>query len=161
MYYTNLYNRAYCEIGAKTPISADCGALCNARCCQGDDNDGMIVFPGEERALMAHGFSLKECDMNGYQVFFATCSGKCKRIYRPLACRIFPLVPDWRDGVLSVREDPRAMAICPLLQANAIEKPFKAAVEAAFKILIEDGEIRKMLTHYTAMLDSYRKFWDK
>ena len=161
MYYTRLYNNAYCKIGAKTPISADCGALCGARCCHGDENAGMIVFPGEEKALIAHGFNLTQRDMNGYPIYFATCTGKCKRIFRPLACRIFPLVPDFRDGVLTIREDPRAMAICPLLQAQAVEPEFSHAVYSAFEILLEDPEICKMLTHYTAMLDEYRAFWNK
>ena len=158
-YYFDLYNRAYSEIGALTPISADCGALCGAKCCHGDDEAGMIVFPGEEKLLSFHGFNVESRDMDGFPVFFTSCSGRCKRIFRPLSCRIFPLVPDFRDGVLKITDDPRARLICPLLLSDSVEDAFYQSVHRAFDVLIEDQSVREMLTHYTKMLDSYRSFW--
>lgn len=158
-HYFDLYNKAYSEIGALTPISADCGKLCGAKCCQGDENMGMILFPGEEKLMKAYGFPVKETKMNGIPVFFTTCPGHCKRPYRPLSCRIYPLAPDFRDGELKIVEDPRAKLSCPLLVANAVERKFHDAVLRAFEILLQDEGIRNMLCHYTVMLDKYRNFW--
>ena len=31
-----------------TPLKTDCGRLCQAACCQGDENTGMLLFPEEE-----------------------------------------------------------------------------------------------------------------
>ena len=154
-----MYNKAYSEIGALTPISADCGKLCGAKCCEGDENMGMILFTGEEHLMSAYGFPVKETTMDGIPVFFTTCPGTCKRPYRPLACRIYPMAPDYRDGVLTIVQDPRAKMSCPLLVANAVEKKFQDAVLRAFNVLLEEEAIRNMLCHYTAMLDKYRNFW--
>ena len=159
-YYFEIYNKAYCEIGSMTPISADCGKLCGARCCRGDENDGMIVFPGEEKLLSAHGYKLMQREMNGFPVYFTSCNGSCNRVYRPLSCRIFPLAPTLRDGTLKIIPDPRAKYLCPLLLADSVEEKFKAAVERAFSLLSEDENVREMLIHYTAMLDEYSKFTD-
>ena len=158
-HYFGLYNKAYSEIGALTPISADCGKLCGAKCCQGDENMGMILFPGEEKLMSAYGFPVRETKVNDYPAFFTSCGGSCKRPYRPLSCRIYPLAPDYRDGELKIVEDPRAKMSCPLLVASAVEDKFRDAVYRAFSILIEDSAICEMLTHYTAMLDKYRVFW--
>ncbi len=158
MHYYQIYNKAYCEIGSLTPISADCGKLCGAKCCNGDENDGMIVFPGEEKLLTSHGYKVRTSDMNGYPVHFTSCSGKCNRVYRPLSCRIFPLAPTLRGGKLEIINDPRAKYLCPLLLTDSVEEKFKAAVTRAFSHLIEDETICEMLTHYTAMLDEYYKF---
>lgn len=69
------------------------------------------------------------------------------------------MVPDFRDGSLTVTEDPRAKILCPLLAANAVEQKFCDAVLRAFSLLITDEAVRNMLCHYTAMLDKYRNFW--
>lgn len=161
MYYTKLYYDAYSEIGAQTPISADCGALCGARCCKGEQGSGMIVFPGEESILASHGFSLTQKNMDGYPVSYAFCSGRCRRIFRPLSCRIFPLAPFFHENTLSVDEDPRARPLCPLIAQHAVEAKFYDAVYRAFLVLIKDPVICEMLTHYTAMLEEYRNFWNR
>ena len=31
-----------------TPLKTDCGRLCQGACCQGDEQTGMLLFPGEE-----------------------------------------------------------------------------------------------------------------
>ncbi len=157
-YYFEIYNKAYCEIGSLTPISADCGKLCNAKCCNGDENDGMIVFPGEENLLKAHGYKTVLSEMNGHPVYFTSCNGKCNRVYRPLSCRIFPLAPTLRNGKLEIISDPRVKYICPLLLSDSVEEKFKTAVMRAFSHLIEDEKVREMLEHYTEVLDEYDKF---
>ena len=32
-----------------TPLREDCGKLCSGECCKGDDDTGMLLFPGEEK----------------------------------------------------------------------------------------------------------------
>ncbi len=158
-HYFDLYNKAYSEIGPMTPISADCGMLCGAKCCQGDETMGMVVFPGEEKLLTHYGFPIKDTTINEHPALFTTCNGRCKRPCRPLSCRIFPLAPDYRDGVLKIVEDPRAKISCPLLAAKAVEEKFFDAVHRAFTVLLQDEKVCDMLIHYTLMLDKYRNFW--
>lgn len=44
--------KALDELEAVTPLKPfNCGRLCSARCCSGDENDGMGLFPGEEELL--------------------------------------------------------------------------------------------------------------
>ena len=45
---TELIKKAYEAIGTLTPLKSDCGRLCGAVCCKGDDETGMLLFPGEE-----------------------------------------------------------------------------------------------------------------
>ena len=41
--------KALDELENITPLKPfKCGKLCAARCCSGDENDGMGLFPGEE-----------------------------------------------------------------------------------------------------------------
>lgn len=156
----SLYSRAYALIGNLTPIPADCGELCGAKCCGGDENSGMILFPGEREFLSRADFlKTEDRDMGGAAVDFAVCQGKCQRRLRPLSCRIFPLAPFWDGSTLQILPDPRAEYICPLLKAQDLISPeFKDAVEQAFLILSEHPDISKMLMHYTKMLKEYMKF---
>ena len=41
------YRYAYSLLEEVTPLPADCGQLCGAACCKGDDETGMYLFPGE------------------------------------------------------------------------------------------------------------------
>ena len=31
-----------------TPLKTDCGRLCGGACCEGDEETGMLLFPGED-----------------------------------------------------------------------------------------------------------------
>ena len=75
-----LYKKVKRIIGDKTPLKKDCGLLCGGACCKGDENTGMLLFPGEETTL-----NIIEKD----GVRLAVCEGKCKREERPLSCMIF------------------------------------------------------------------------
>ncbi len=159
----SLYSRAYAILGNITPIPADCGELCGAKCCAGDENSGMILFPGEKDFLSRADFlKIKERDMNCFTVDFAVCKGRCTRRLRPLSCRIFPLAPFWDGANLEILPDPRAKYICPLLKAPDLISPeFCQAVKDAFLILVEQPDISETLKHYTGMLREYLRFIDK
>jgi len=155
-----LLTRAYAHLGNITPIPADCGNLCGSKCCGGDADSGMILFPGEREFLSRVDFLICQTrEMTGREVDFATCSGACRRNLRPLSCRIFPLAPFWDGQTLEIKPDPRAKYLCPLLEAEeCITTEFYAAVERAFSVLIEDAETSDMLIAYTKMLKQYELF---
>ena len=70
------------------------------------------------------------------------CSGTCDRAERPLACRMFPLLPEVReDGGVRVVTDLRAKAICPLARQgrSAMDPAFIEAVREAGELLKGDG----------------------
>ncbi|MBQ3055678.1 MAG: hypothetical protein IJC88_06200 [Oscillospiraceae bacterium] len=156
-----LYADAYAALSTVTPIPADCGMLCQNRCCHGDEDHGMILFPGEAEFL---GITCKTREMNGMEVGFFTCNGTCRRNRRPLSCRIYPYAPYFKDGVLTVLPDPRAKYVCPLLSEDAIgfiQADFLTAIKTAFTVLLQSPEISDMLVRYSEMLDEYKKFTEK
>ena len=152
--------RAYARLGRLTPIKADCGKLCGKRCCKGGDDQGMILFPGEEKPPGP--FTVYDRDINGYPVRFTVCKGWCKRDARPLSCRIFPFAPYLSaDGAITIIPDPRARYVCPLLAEDAqpyIDQRFLNAVGDAFNELSEAAGMRPMLEAYAKMLDEYKRF---
>ena len=147
-----LYCEAYRRLNAVTPIAADCGALCGRRCCQGDDSRGMLLFPHE---------ALSERSLQGRRVLFAVCRGRCRRPYRPLACKIYPFAPVFERGEISVVPDPRAKPFCPLLRPEAapyLEPAFLDTVREVFSLLAHSPTVRPFLEDYTRMLAEYRRF---
>ena len=130
-----------------TPLKTDCGRLCGARCCaslEGEET-GMLLFPGEE--------DLYE-DRMGWRMVPAgkelllICPGTCDRKDRPLACRMFPLMPVIRpDGTTAVRTDERARGICPLARQGkrAMDPDFTEAVREAGDMLAREPEQRDFL----------------
>lgn len=120
-----LYTHLYRLLDKATPIGADCGKLCGAACCKGDEDTGMYLFPFEE--VMYDGsekwLRIYESDffVNGKAVKIAICSGICDRNKRPLSCRIFPL---FKYGDKTLGADLRAKHICPLAAANLKNKEY-------------------------------------
>ena len=47
----NVIKSCYSVLRKTTPLDFDCGKICNGKCCKGDENTGMIIFPGEEEFL--------------------------------------------------------------------------------------------------------------
>lgn len=139
-----------------TPLTVDCGTVCGGRCCQAsDDREGMRLFPGEERLYEHTDFTLIQTE-NG--VLF-TCNGSCDRDQRPLACRMFPLIPTVdASGRVRAAYDPRGWRLCPLLlEADrvALDRRFVRAVRKAGRILMRDPELAAFLieqSEETAML---------
>lgn len=147
------YREIYAILGNLTPLSADCGQVCGAACCGGGDGEGMWLFPGEEM----DGHVLCE---NGRRLF--VCGGKCDRNTRPLACRLFPLLPYLTDeGRIRVVYDPRAFRLCPpvRLQAHVRLRPdFVRAVAAVGYALRRHREGREFLQTLSREAEELNRF---
>ena len=145
-----------------TPLKRDCGRICGARCCRSCEGEetGMLLFPGEEEMYR---------DREGWKILdtpsgkLLVCSGVCNRDERPLACRLFPLLPVIRDGRVRVATDQRARAVCPLARQGlrAADPAFTDAVREAGEILAADMEQRRMLEMLTAEQDELRQLREK
>ena len=162
MKITELYKQIYRRFDNLTPIPFDCGELCGKLCCQGDDESGMYLFPGEELLFSGNdNFTVlpSEFISAGKPVQLLVCHGPCRRTERPLSCRIFPLVPYLKKGsALRVVPDPRA-SICPLTHPEAmgcIDKEFIREVRYAFSVLSKVPEVRTFLEDLSDLLDDFR-----
>lgn len=151
--------RAREAIGDTTPMRMDCGALCNAACCQpdADSQGGVYLFPGEEALLADCAWGrILPSDFAPMLV----CEGPCDRAERPLGCRIFPLTPvRGRDGRWTVRMDVRARAMCPLTFSglSGLDPAFLRAVRDALRVVAEDPEGDAFLEKWRALEEEYRK----
>ncbi len=136
--------KVYKIINDVTPLRHDCGTLCNCECCKGDEDTGMILFPGEEHLFENNkDFTVKKTSDGKY---ILVCNGRCDRDMRPLSCRIFPLFPMLVDGRIYVIDDPRAAGICPLIYDEMkLRKSFVRKVAKAGRLLAEDEETRELL----------------
>ena len=128
-----------------TPLHGDCGKICGARCCHSMEGEetGMLLFPGEEAAYAGQpGWKIQDTPVGKLLI----CPGKCRREDRPLACRLFPLMPVLRDGSIRVTVDQRA-AVCPLARRgkSAMAPEFAEAVREAGELLAADAEQRAFL----------------
>ena len=158
----NLFYRAYTLLGELTPIHADCGQLCGGACCNGGEEEGMLLFPGEEVFLQKLYDLCPEADRDAYTVRtdggrqLYICRGSCQRTYRPLACRIFPLFPTLEtDGRIRVMTDPRAFRVCPMVQAAArLDRRFIRTVRRVGRLLTSDPACRDFLLAQTKELQA-------
>lgn len=153
----DVLKRARELLAAVTPLKTDCGRVCGARCCRSLDEEetGMLLFPGEEEAYLEKpGWTVQETPAG----LLAVCPGCCERKDRPLACRIFPLLPVLRDGSVKAAADQRARAVCPLLRQGirGMNPEFTDAVREAGRILAEDPEQREFLEMLTAEQDELK-----
>ncbi len=139
-----------------TPLKTDCGRLCQGACCQGDEETGMLLFPGEAALyedcsfarVIPAGFSL-----GGAPAQLLVCEGRCERANRPLACRLFPLFLTFKGGgVTKMKMDVRAKAVCPLTDygIKALDPEFKQAARKAYDILLKDEICRAYLAELDA-----------
>ena len=135
-----LYRRVRRTLGKTTPLRADCGVLCEKRCCKGDGETGMLMFPGEVTALPVR---IREARR------LAVCEGNCNREERPLSCRLFPLLPmEDEKGNVCVVIDKRGVGICPLIEHEnevVFSQRFLHRVKKAGKLLFADAECRAFL----------------
>lgn len=145
-----------------TPLKTDCGKACGARCCQSLEGEetGMLLFPGEEEAYQGKPeWKLRRTASGTLLV----CSCRCDREERPLACRIFPLLPVIRGGEVKVAGDQRAKAVCPLLRQGirSMDPAFIDAVKEAGRILAGDPEQRRFMEQLTEEQDELKSLREK
>ncbi len=144
---TELIMEAYKIIGNLTPLRSDCGRLCGAACCNGDEDTGMLLLPGEEELLQsAPGFTVKSAD--GHRLL--VCNGQCQREYRPLSCRIFPLAIVNDNGRTKVIPDPRSIPLCPLYRKaldDRLDPAFKKAVKSVAKLFSQSPEMLEFMKY--------------
>ena len=152
--YERLYEKVFRILGDRTPLRADCGKLCGAACCKGDENTGMRLFPHESSTL-----TVQETEDGGR---LAVCNGTCDRTKRPLACRIFPFFPTIDErGRIFVEKDYRAESLCPMIEHSdeiAFDPRFFRALRRVGKILAKDEECRAFLEKSTEEIDLYYQF---
>lgn len=147
-------NEARSLLEQLTPLKRDCGTLCSGACCRSLEGEatGMLLFPGEEDDYVSlDGWQLTETP----QGWLVSCPGTCDRSIRPLACRIFPLLPVLREDGVHVAVDARARAVCPLSKQGraAMDQDFVEAVRQVGTLLARDEEQRAMLRQLTNMQD--------
>ena len=150
--------RARALLETMTPLREDCGHLCGGACCrsQPGEETGMLLFPGEE--CLYEG-------LPGYRLVptaqgtLLLCSGHCRREERPLACRLFPLLPVVRDGTIRVTMDARAAAVCPLYRMGrgGLCAEFTEAVRACGQLLLRDETQAAFLVQLTRAHDELKQ----
>ena len=168
MHISELYKSIYHFWDDTTPLYGDCGTLCQKACCMSDEEEeetGMYLFPGEKALFQDNaGFKILSSDFSYGKETYADlliCNTPCSRDERPLSCRIFPLIPYYKNGVLSIIQDPRAKSICPLAQKKALSylnPTFILKTEKTFRLLLCFAEVRDFLSGLTEILDDYMKF---
>ncbi len=141
-----------------TPLRTDCGRACGGRCCRSLEGEetGMLLFPGEAEAYRKKpGWTLREAAAGTLLI----CPGTCDRQERPLACRLFPLLPVIRDGQIKVAVDQRAKGVCPLARhgLRGMNPAFVDAVREAGRLLAEKDEYRRFLEEMTKEHDELKK----
>lgn len=144
------YSEIYKLLDEVTPLSKDCGVLCDKACCKEEDEPaGMFVFPFEEELLKDVDFGYIEESNCEYgedkvaKIFY--CTKPCNREQRPLGCRIFPLTPYRKNGKVTLVMNPAAKKMCPLarsLHPSQLEEEFEVNVMRAINRIrkLKDGE---------------------
>lgn len=153
-----LFERAYAALGEHTPMLTDCGALCEAACCEPDEDGqgGVYLFPGEETMIDKPEWGRIEEDAFAPML---VCEDWCDRDRRPFACRIFPLTPVKNDeGKWTVRMDARARAMCPLVRSGVrgLNPDFVRGVRKAIRIIAEDPEGEAFLEKWVSLEQEFR-----
>jgi hypothetical protein len=166
-----LYTRVWKKLDKITPLPIDCGKLCDKKCCCGSDQDGMLLFPGEElmyQNMDSDWFLIKDSNItlsNGYTVKLLVCRGECPREKRPLSCRIFPVVPYINsDEYAEFRLDLRSLGICPIVfnpQENPVDEKFIETLYSAFPPLLRDMRIVEFIEILSQQYDDTASFLSK
>jgi hypothetical protein len=152
------YKKIYAMLDEVTPLEYDCGLLCGRICCQGGDNIGMYLLPGEEEMFTGKEDWLKweRHKVKFYDfppswkgtVNFVICNKYCPRKMRPLQCRFYPLAPHLlRDGSLLIIYDPSDSPYeCPLITGKMkLSAKFVSTVYEVWHILLGDEKIKALV----------------
>ena len=161
----DFYKYLYSIFENVTPLKGDCGTLCGGACCsESDAGSGMYLYPMEHKIYTPRPDWVKiyKTDFeygDNHPVYMLSCPDRCDREIRPLACRIFPLVPYVKRGEkLQIIIDPRSRGLCPLYESG-VDGEFIAAVARAAKILYAEPECREYLYAQSQLIDDYIKFY--
>jgi len=161
---TKLIYDAYKIIGNLTPIkNADCGKLCDKICCKGDQA-GMLLFPGEEDIFDGiHGFHIEEIEyMETPGIKLLLCDGECERGLRPLACRMFPVAPNFdKEGNIIAVPDIRGRRMCPIWDLEYVDKTFIKIVKKTFELLAENEKQLSLMRLISSEINELKRFYKK
>jgi len=116
----------------------------------------MLLFPGEDALYRdREAWTIRQTPAGPMVI----CPGTCSREERPLACRLFPLLPVIRGGTVKAAVDQRAYAVCPLARQGirALDPEFAEAVREAGRMLAEDGEQYRFLEVLTEEQDELKQ----
>lgn len=157
----DFYTYAYRLFDEVTPLAVDCGKLCDAACCKGDDETGMYLFPFENIMFEPCDDNFKieksEFECGGRNVDILLCKPFCNRKTRPLACRIFPLVPYiYEDGSFDVVLDRRGRYMCPFATAmtkDDLDSEFVRRVTYISRIMMKIPEFREFIREQSRLID--------
>ena len=161
--FKKLYKLMYRILDSVTPLPYDCGKLCGHACCKDSDvGTGMYLYPCEIK-MYKHLPNWAEIDYSDFTygdktAHILSCKGVCDRSSRPLACRIFPLVPYDDNGEIKIIMDPRAMSMCPLARKMKVTKEFKDAVTKCINILKKTDAGKEFIREQSRIIDHYMKF---
>ncbi len=140
-----------------TPVKYDCGKICDKKCCKGERNDGMLLFPGEEEIFRDNDNFNIYYDVR-YECNAIICNGPCDRNERPLSCRIFPyfIYSDNEKGKLSVAPDIRAIDFCPLLaEKYELDRNFLRTLRISALKLSENQDMIDFVKKITKKLTDF------
>ena len=146
-----IYKKAYKLLKNVTPLKADCGQLCDKKCCHGDSRTGMLLFPDEETTLTV-------IEQNGRRL--AVCDGTCRRNERPLSCRIFPFFPVADGRKIIVKPDWRGINVCPMIGHSdeiIFNKRFLRRVRKTGNLLVKDPECAKFIKEISEEINEIEK----
>lgn len=146
-----IYKKAYKLLENVTPLKADCGQLCDKKCCHGDSMTGMLLFPDEETTLTV-------IEQNGRRL--AVCDGMCNRNERPLSCRIFPFFPAADGKKIIVKPDLRGINVCPMIAHSdeiIFNKHFLRRVGKTGKLLMKNTECAKFIEEISEEINEIEK----
>ena len=157
----DFYTYAYSLFDDVTPLMVDCGKLCDAACCKGDDETGMYLFPFEHVMFddCPGNFKIEksEFEYGGKNVDILLCEPFCKRETRPLACRIFPLVPYVdENGNFNIVMDRRGKYMCPLAAAmtkDDLDEEFVRRVTYISQIMMKIPQLKEFICEQSRLID--------
>lgn len=149
----------------------DCGTLCGSACCMAADSQedmGIYLFPGEYRFLLSEGaldpdwveMEFQDPAESGFPaswtepVCFLRCKSApvCRRSFRPLQCRTFPLKPVIGDsGVLElIWNDEELPYVCPVIEGNLpLHDDFYKATYTVWTHLLHDPRILELILSWS------------
>ncbi len=137
----------------------DCGKICGAKCCQGDEDTGMWLFPHEEEFYKNHpDFTIRNTDGNGGYPMIV-CGGTCNREDRPLACRIYPFYPKIDGDKIKIIKDLRGFGSCPIIKENIKPEPkFLRNLRKATRYLLRDEETKDYILRVQSEIEEVAQF---